>query len=115
MEKEANTLFSLTFLLILLGSPSYMVLGQVQKCKVAQACDPASCKHGIILRMEGKCICDEPPMHLKSDVSLRQNIVNYSCKVDSDCANKCPPVCQANCFHGVCFCKGSDCGPPSQN
>ncbi|KAK4376747.1 hypothetical protein RND71_003043 [Anisodus tanguticus] len=109
MEKATHILFSLIFLFILLGSPSCMVLGQVQKCKKAQDCDPASCKHGILLCMEENCICDEPPMYLTSDGT------NLKCKQDSDCDRdddcKCGPKCLANCLSGICFCAG----PPGCN
>ncbi|KAK4361086.1 hypothetical protein RND71_020038 [Anisodus tanguticus] len=109
MEKATSILFSLIFLFILLGSPSYMVLGQVQKCKRAQDCDPASCKGGILLCMGGSCFCDKPPMNLASDSSLRTDPVK-SCKDDIDCNKmKCIPECSPKCLHGVCFCNGPMC------
>lgn len=88
-----------------------MVLAQIQKCKVQQDCDLGiSCKHGILQCVEGFCMCDnEPPMYLASDASLRKNTQVNHCKKDSDCANKCPPICPASCFNGVCFCSGSEC------
>ncbi|XP_059309734.1 uncharacterized protein LOC132060842 [Lycium ferocissimum] len=103
MEKATHILFSLIFLFILLGSPSYMVLGQVQKCTRAQDCDPASCKRGILSCMGGKCICDEPPIYLTSDGSSRTDV---KCKKDSDCPARCPPKCVPICIIAACFCTG---------
>lgn len=78
-----------------------MVSRQVQNCKSQKDCDPASCKHGILLCIEGFCMCDEPPMYVNSD---------GPCNNKSDCdTTKCAPICPSKCIHGNCVCSGPYC------
>ncbi|KAM3358883.1 hypothetical protein P3S68_021816 [Capsicum galapagoense] len=105
MEKASSILFSLIFMLILLGSPSCMASGQGKACQSVKDCFTLFCKHEHPVCLEGHCICKAAPKYMASDDDLGIDIVDL-CHKDSDCKAICGPEWSSiKCIDGICVCK----------